>query len=82
MTDNQQAAREWLPISEAPKDGRWVLVYDEEYGGMEVARWDNEYINPFSHERGAWFDSEWKCAATHWQPLPAPPHHTQEIGIQ
>lgn len=68
----------WMDIESAPKDGRWILVYDEEYGDMDVARWHDDYVDPFSHERGAWFDSEWKCTATHWQHLPSPPRPTQE----
>lgn len=59
----------WLPIESAPRDGRDVLISCGE--GLRIAQ--------FSY--GAWWtgfdcygNDKWTESATHWQPLPEPPH--------
>lgn len=72
MTDNQQAAREWLPIESAP-DGIVVLTVCAN-GTMWIAsREDGEWFEMGDPPGMAYFEP------THWQPLPAPPRPTQEM---
>lgn len=57
------AEREWQPISTAPKDGSWVLLFSPEDVVPRVGRWcdlSKEWL--FTHDK-----------PTFWQPLPAPP---------
>lgn len=70
-----EAAREWLPIETAPKDGTRVLLRSK--WGVEIAHYDNEcvWLGPGGH----WVtfynrsDTEEAEHPTHWQPLPSPP---------
>lgn len=59
----------WQPIETAPKDGTWVLLYEQPQPGWSapahVAQWS----------RGEWQEAgEYGVNdATHWQPLPEAP---------
>lgn len=67
--DAQCAGMHWKPIETAPRDGTWVLVWEQyintEYHPAEVAR--------FMTDR--WTNSGSKSIpnASHWMPLPARP---------
>jgi hypothetical protein len=62
---------EWRPISEAPRDGSWILLYDA------------DHKNPYLHaqfRRGAWWGQLTQSGRTvvwnaprWWRPLPPPP---------
>jgi hypothetical protein len=60
----------WQPIETAPKDGTWVLVWENtgvntKFSCADVARYN----------LGEWQNGE-KCRvhhASHWMPLPTPP---------
>lgn len=63
--------RSWQPIKTAPKDGRWIAV----------ASWHNPYYcGAVQFVNGQWWrdddcpDDLFDGAATHWTPLPEPPH--------
>jgi hypothetical protein len=55
---------DWQPISTAPKDGTWVLLYSQ-HDGIRIGNWD----------RIEWADDGDGVALepTHWMPLPEPP---------
>lgn len=66
-------AKEWLPISEAPKDGTFIDAYNSRNGERCVSRWKDHGV---SHSQGAgWtgFDYQWGNEPTHFQFLPKPP---------
>ena len=62
---------EWQPISTAPKDGTWVLLYHK---GAKLHEWywdggiwtDDDMRNGLE-----WSDGEY--GPTHWMPRPEPP---------
>ncbi|MXP42947.1 DUF551 domain-containing protein [Allopontixanthobacter sediminis] len=67
---------DWQPIETAPKDGTWIVVYDDRFKHSEasylIARWHRalKVWSGTSNSQGRfalWHD------ATHWMPLPAPP---------
>lgn len=77
----------WQPISAAPKDGRWLLVYGTVWAGeiSGIARNQTgevgiaRYNGGKSDFPGDWWDKVggdayacW-CQPTHWMPLPAAP---------
>lgn len=73
--NNQQAAREWLPIDETTPVCCHVLVWDgrtvsHSYHGkvshVPIYGWLNLYCDP---EDCSLMDPQ----PTHWQPLPTPP---------
>ena len=59
----------WIPISEAPRDGRKLLMYNSEYGGQQFVDWV-----AFDGTLGKHVDVH---NVTHFQYLPEPPK-TQE----
>jgi hypothetical protein len=60
-------APRWRPISEVPRDGRWVLLYDAAETGFYGAR------------QGAWdMPGAMMWTPTHWMPLPPPPREDGE----
>lgn len=70
------ALQGWQPISSAPRDGTWVVLYDaEQYRPVHVRNWRAAETNgkPVS----GWWDeySQYRPSfrPTHWQPLPQPP---------
>lgn len=82
MTDpnNQQAAREWLPIESAPEATEvWVFAPHEDPQQFCASMIEG-------HSGPYWCPSEklvadvmdYDIEPTHWQPLPAPPRPTQE----
>lgn len=50
MTDNQQAAREWLPIESAPKGVAVLIHYKNQLGKSLVIK--ARYIERFTEEAG------------------------------
>lgn len=59
--------REWQPITSAPKDETWVLVYQSGGDSMHVAQF----------REGAWWTSGFDqeiCYPWWWMPLPLPPN--------
>lgn len=74
---------DWKPISTAPKDGTWILVF-EPYEGIEdsiqVARWGEVEWSSGEPEfdwvgepAGPNPDTNTYTGASHWMPLPKPP---------
>lgn len=58
----------WRPLSEAPKDGTWILVY--------VPSEDERLIAAYDEAAQLWFtdgNAEIESEITLWQPLPALP---------
>jgi hypothetical protein len=58
----------WQPISTAPKDGSFILIFEADdgtTGTVRVARWRDDTIPT------GWTGSE--HAPSHWLPLPQPP---------
>ena len=67
----------WLPISEAPKDGTEILVCFPK-GAIHVVRWGETHREDVS-ECWVFTDTTDSCSfefeeATHYMPLPTPPH--------
>lgn len=65
---------EWQPIDSAPRDGTYVLLYDDRF----LHSVDSYLIARYEH--GDWWGRPTKSGishlwreATHWQHLPAPP---------
>ncbi len=67
------AMDDWLPISEAPRDGtRLLLVGDDDNPKTVVIGWQHrDAVTPdcFDTHYGNWWP-------THWMPLPTPPETT------
>lgn len=67
-------AEAWRPIAEAPRDGTWVLVCDDERQDASVRQWrkgagDRDPVDWYC-QMACWRPS---ARFTHWRPLPAPP---------
>ena len=66
----------WLPITTAPKDGRFVLLFSPDSDGDPfIGQWRDHAEYP---DGGAWWEREGSGFAidadpSHWMPLPAPP---------
>jgi hypothetical protein len=60
----------WIPISEAPRDGRRLLMYNQEYGGVQFVDWV-----AFDGTLGKYVDVH---KVTHFQYLPEPPKTNSE----
>lgn len=61
---------EWQPIETAPKDGTWLLVWDD---GLWIAAWDAETS---SGEPWGWAEAREngvRLRPTYWMLLPDPP---------
>lgn len=73
------AQQGWRPITEAPRDGTYILLAGPSgYVGtslrVEVCRYDAEYrpLQPWvNHSNDSFLDGG--SEPTHWMPLPAPP---------
>lgn len=65
----------WRPISEAPKDGKEILVCWQQQGGvMQLIRWSGN---------GYWMckgEPDLNMQASHFQPLPLPPTGGDDNG--
>ena len=77
----------WRPISEAPKDGTWILACREGEGPeyWEICAYNPMLWPTYEQVEGDIYRMvkkpihEWRGAdnfhrATHWMPLPEPPH--------
>ncbi len=67
----------WEPIETAPKDGNYILLWDEDFGlqvgfwARSLQRW-SQSVEPCTCLRLlSYLDSP-----THWMPLPQPPENT------
>ena len=75
-------SNEWKPIETAPKDGRdiWLFV-PKEVPGQLVGYWSADdggfwqYREQLVADVAGWIDG-----ATHWMPLPSPPHQKEQGG--
>jgi hypothetical protein len=58
---------EWQPIETAPKDGTWILVFENHEKPLDTVMWNHFY--------GLWRNgyNDHASYPTHWQPLPEPP---------
>lgn len=77
----------WLPISTAPQDGSWILLYDPSshhkvYTGMWDRSFDHVFANGERESVEAWtghlvrsfsFEEYEQLFPTHWMPLPQAP---------
>lgn len=65
-----QAACQWRPIEEAPKDGETLLVWCPDTEEIVTAWWEESY------GRWVWLLMEevYECCPTHFQRLPPPPN--------
>lgn len=80
-------AEQWLPIATAPKDGTVILLY------RDMDPWD---VRGYGHWEDCgglicgwvtvgFFDPPGNlglAAPTHWQPIPAPPTHSDVTSTQ
>lgn len=73
----------WRPISTAPKDGTWVIIYDP-FFVTEMPVSIGTYMTADERDprgrfrKGEWLLFEWdgmpsSANPTHWMPLPPPP---------
>jgi hypothetical protein len=70
---------EWQQIDTAPKDGTWILLFSPENGmKMAICTWERMSYNwPLQWVFGPKDTHGFRngfYGATHWMPLPAPPH--------
>ena len=64
----------WQPISTAPKDGTFILIFEADQGTagiVRVSRWRDDTIP------SGWTGSE--HGPSHWLPLPLPPGNPNSI---
>ncbi len=61
-------APQWQPIESAPKDGTWVLIWEEWNPERKHRNWT---ISRFI--RGKWSNSQAYQGPSHWMPMPAAP---------
>lgn len=66
----------WHPIATAPRDGTPVLYWSATLGHIVGNHPDGCVAGGWVFRDGRWYGSEdaGAQAATHWMPLPAPPH--------
>ena len=61
---------EWKTIDSAPKDGSYVLTYNDSTGLINTPF----YIHRWLKDKWVEVDASWfTTAPTHWMPLPKPP---------
>ena len=65
----------WQPIETAPKDGTWILLYDEQ-DVIEVGWWES-FDCPGGGAMIGWCVDR-VTHPTHWMPLPEPPETDDE----
>lgn len=67
----------WQPIETAPKDGTWIIALADcgnpNFAGHGVVQWRGDGRTANAH---GWYDDRVQMMddATHWMPLPSPPH--------
>jgi len=70
--DRLHEAERWIPVSEPPKTGYAVIVYDR----SETVLTDHIFL-AYLTDSGEWVAFEagvdYVANPTHWQPLPTPP---------
>lgn len=68
----------WRPISEAPKDGTYILLFPCKGRGGYLGPMSAYWHSP-AHGKGFWVAStHTQGDATYWQPLPLPPEGREE----
>ena len=71
-----EARQQWRPISEAPRDGTWMLTSDPVHGmrvaGLMTAIEDGDEQWVYARTLGS-SAVAFICHPTHWLPLPPPP---------
>lgn len=65
----------WRPIETAPADTDLLLGWWMEGAWLTTPHWEQE-VQEARNTKGGW----WHGQATHWQPLPSPPHPDTEDG--
>lgn len=78
--DPSREADPWQPIETAPRDGRYLLLW-EQYGEAPFAgywaknRWGvcHEHVDALGGWDGAIVVDNLQCPITHWMALPAAP---------
>lgn len=70
----------WLPIETAPRDGTYVLLFEDlGFGGDSQTMW----VARHGVTTNEWFthDTEYGIyEPTHWMPLPAPPPIDSDVA--
>lgn len=70
---------EWQPIATAPKDGTWLLLFEQHsFIGARIGHWANEIPGDEYDPKpipAHWEDDGegFTIQPTHWMPLPSPP---------
>lgn len=61
----------WLPITTAPKDGRWIMICRQGHDEVLLSYWHRLHKAWWGQggTEGTW--EKWE-KASHWQPLPKP----------
>ena len=70
----------WKPIETAPKDGRLVLVFNND-GNVYQAAWSTvleKWIFASADQHGCGCCAGDGDSPTHWMPLPAPPEEVTD----
>lgn len=65
---------EWQPIETAPKDGTYIILARFYGASVEEVVGGDWNLHPKAGEEGLHGFEAWISHATHWMPLPAPPH--------
>ena len=70
-------ADEWQSIKTAPKDGRWIMVWQASIASVYNS-WDTDHV--YTPRFVSWKDDRWRDvdgdqvkSVTHWMSLPKPP---------
>jgi hypothetical protein len=80
---------EWLPIESAPKDGTLIILARDERVTVgqwqdpetDGAGWDGDDYEAYWHSWDGGFLNDPEYCASHWMPLPDPPHPPGERGM-
>lgn len=66
--DHLEALTQWHDISTAPKDGQWIIVWDDDRCcEHNIVYWEDNSKKWIDRDGDVWFDP------TYWKPLGPPP---------